>query len=494
MSQVFKLADIGEGLEEAEIIAWLVAPGDTVKRDQPIVEVMTDKSNAELPSPCDGVVMSVNGQVGDILHVGETLAVIDDGSPTDAAKRDSTSPTADSNLQSDSVAPQWLEKPQSSEPANTEELASGDSSSDNSSSLSTTQAEGQQTSSEQGSSETGSSRRPKASPSTRRKALEAGVSLANISGTGPGGRILETDLERFLAAGASSEPASVPNQTSQLQATLSPPPVASTPTAVELHAAGQLQAVGTTALELPRHIALAREAAKLSEDRPLRGIRRAVSKNMTRAWSEIPHIHLFEEINAEPMMKLRKRLRASESGRFADLTPLSFFVAALASALRTYPLANATFDAENEVIRFNPTVNIGVAVASENGLVVPVIRDLADASLAEIGARIRHVVNAARTSSLEQQDFYGGTATITNFGSLRSTAAAPIIRPPEAVIVGFGSIEQRPFVVDGKVKAVDTMNVVLGADHRLLDGDVAAALINHICERLTDPIELLAER
>ena len=212
---------------------------------------------------------------------------------------------------------------------------------------------------------------------------------------------------------------------------------------------------------------------------------------MDRSWSTIPHIHSFQQIDAEPLLELRDQLRTSGRSEFESLTPLSFFVAAVANAIEQYPIANASLDLDDETITHHDDINVGVAVAAPQGLVVPVIHDAGNRSLASIAAAVRSTVDGARSGDLTADAFRNGTVTITNFGSLGGEQALPLIRPPESAIFGFGSIAPRPFVIDGQVVARKTMHLVIGTDHRLLDGDVTTALLGRVASLLENPINLV---
>lgn len=212
---------------------------------------------------------------------------------------------------------------------------------------------------------------------------------------------------------------------------------------------------------------------------------------MARSWAEVPHIHAFEHVDAEPLLALREQLRASGRSAFEDLTPLGFFVAAVAATLRDHPQANATLDLDAGTITTHPSVHVGIAVAAPQGLVVPVVRDAGDRRFAELAVEVGRLVRGAREGTLEPAAYRGGTATVTNFGSLGGEQALPLIRPPESVIFGFGSISVRPFVIDDEVVARKTLHVVLGADHRLLDGEVTTSMLRQVCELLVNPINLV---
>jgi pyruvate/2-oxoglutarate dehydrogenase complex dihydrolipoamide acyltransferase (E2) component len=410
----FQLPDVGEGLEEGEIVSWLVAPGDTVSRDQPLVEVQTDKALVELPSPVAGQVVSLAFGAGDIVKVGQVLVVLDDGG---AGEGERSAPAASGRRPSPTPA---------------------------------------------GPAATGGGR-PKASPAVRKLALDRGVDLSTVAGTGPGGRILASDVETALAA---------------------PQPATGVPQfrPSELEHAGSVPSGATGGLgwmEAGRH--------------PLRGIRRVTAEAMGRSWSEIPHLTTMDEVDATGLLAARRRL--AESG--IDTTIAALLVAAVGRGLRRYPVLNASLelssgDAGGEIV-VHPDCNIGLAVATADGLVVPVIRQADRRGLADLGAEVRRLTKAARDRRVEVGDLRGGTFTISNFGSLGGRFATPLIRPPEVGIMGFGSIRPRPFVVDGKVEARPTLPWSLSADHRLIDGDVATAFAEYVAGLLADPVALLAE-
>ena len=437
MRHEFRLADIGEGLEEAEIINWLVAVGDQVTRDQPLIEVMTDKSNAELPAPITGTIVELGGAVGDLIMVGEVIAIIDGISIDTAAVDDESTPTA----------------PEVTMP------------------------------------------RIKASPSTRRYAAEQGIDLRRVSGSGPGGRILLSDLEtRYQNTDGPPPAESVPAPAVQAVSAASPD---------EAQQALLVQPViSTPALPTPVDPAITVDPAiPVDPATPLspmpggvislRGVRRAVAKNMAQSWSEVPHIHAFAHIDAAALMDLRSRLKATGRPEYRQLTPLAFFVAAVAKALVVHPQANASLNMTDETITYHSHVNVGVAVASPHGLVVPVLQAADRLDFATLSLTLTELVRGAREGVLSREHFRGGTVTITNFGALGGEQAAPLIRPPESMIVGFGSIAERPFVLDGQVVARSTMHTVVGADHRQLDGDTTTGVLTLIGDLLADPLQLV---
>ena len=407
MAFEFRLPDIGEGLEEAEIVEWLVSPGDVVVRDQPLVEVLTDKASSELPSPVAGTVLRLGAAEGERLNVGEVLIELDDGS---SRVVDDTEP----------VAP--VASPQSADPAPTP---------------------------------SGPASRPKASPATRRLALEAGIDLGTVTGTGPGGRITSDDLR---AVGTHPAP--------------TPPTCSSPPAHAPQGGLGQMP--------FGHH--------------PLRGVRGVVARNMERSWAEIPHIHSMDEIDASLLVDFRQRLRGMDRPGASAVTALTVASAAAVRALRRYPMVNASIEGSpGESIVVHDSVNLGIAVATDSGLVVPVVRDADRLDLFALAAAIADVAARGRDGMLTAADLTGATFTITNYGSMGGRWATPLIPPGQAAILGLGAVADRPVVVDGQVLARPTLPVVLGSDHRLIDGDLASAFKGSITADLMEPLNLLVE-
>lgn len=417
----FRLPDVGEGLDSAEIVEWLVREGETVNRDQPLVEILTDKSQTQLPSPKAGVIKRLGFAEGDMAEVGQILVEFVAGS-------DGTT-----------IAESEMKQP----PAPTPPLAN-----------------------ESGSARVSASDdprpRPKASPVVRRRALEGGLDLSTITGTGPGGRITIDDLDAAVARLAQAGSTTGPSEATTAPRTAAP---------------------GTTTLgQLPagRH--------------PLRGIRRLTAASMTAALA-IPHIHGADEFDASALLSGRRRIKELQPVRAARLTPLSFFVMAVAEALRRFPVVNASVELDSAGaghIDVHDEVNVGIAVATDAGLLVPVVRNADQRSLFDLADEIHRLSTACRERTVGTGDLQGGTATVTNYGSLGGRFATPMIRLPEAAIVGFGAIRERPIVVAGDVVARPTLPISIAVDHRLIDGDLMTAFQEHIIGLLSDPVALLA--
>jgi len=453
----FQLPDVGEGLEEGEIVSWLVAPGDTVSRDQPLVEVQTDKALVELPSPVAGQVVSLAFGAGDIVKVGQVLIVLEDGLAGGTVGEAGDERLAAAEVE---TGPPRRQPPAPSEAPGSVPYTSGGALPPQTPPLSP--SGGSNPAASAGTSGAG---RPKASPAVRKLALDRGVDLATVAGTGPGGRILASDVE---AAAAPTPPTGVHEGRSTAL------PNAGSTGAVQPGMAG-----GLGWMETGRH--------------PLRGIRRVTAEAMGRSWSEIPHLTTMDEVDATGLLAARRRL--ADAG--IDTTIGGLLVAAVARGLRRFPVLNASLELSSGdpggVIVIHPECNIGLAVATAEGLVVPVIRQADRRTLQGLAAEVRRLTEAARNRRVEVGELKGGTFTISNYGSFGGRFATPLIRPPEVGIMGFGAIRPRPFVVDGEVKARPTLPWSLSADHRLIDGDVATAFAEYVTGLLADPVALLAE-
>lgn len=457
MSEVaFRLPDVGEGLDEAEVVRWLVGEGEEVARDQPLVEVLTDKAQVELPSPVAGRVLRLAAAEGDIIKVGTLLVELttaagssgglQPGPAAEAGPAGEVAPGAEVALAAEPV-------PGAAVPGAAAPAAPP------------------------------AGLRPKASPSTRRLAAQLGVDLAGLPGTGPGGRVSADDV-RAAAEGGPPPPASTPRS--------APVPAApATPAGLTTGAStGSGRAAGSTGRREPSAVRLGWMEVGTH---PLRGIRRVTVAAMTRSWSEIPHITGMDEVDATALLDARDRLRAVGGDGVGGLTPLALLAFAACRALRRYPLVNASVDAEAGTITVPEQVNLGIAVATEDGLVVPVVAAADRRSLADLATEVNRLASAARARRLTPGELRGGTFTITNYGALGGRFATPLVRPGEVGILGFGAIRPRPLVHEGRVEARPALPVVFSADHRLVDGDLATAFQEQILAYVREPLTLLLE-
>lgn len=398
----FDLPDVGEGLSEGEIVHWHVGAGDAVKADQVIVDVQTDKAVVEIPAPVSGTVKSLGGQVGAMLPVGAMLAVIEtDAAPPPPAKDAAAAP-----------APAPAEPP----PA-----------------------------------EAKTRKRALASPATRRLAVELGVDLARVAGTGERGRVTRADVER-AAQGAAESPPAAPEP-------FAPPPAA------------------------------APEGADRVE--PLRGLRRRIAQTMTAAWREIPHILTFHEVDAAKLVAARRALIAEFAPDGVKPSYLPIVMKACAAALRAHPRFNASLNLEAGEVVYRHRVNIGFATATPDGLIVPVVHDADRKPILDLAREIAELAAAARARKVTPEQLRGGTFTISNYGSYGGHFGTPIIRPPEAAILGVGAIREAVVAVDGAPAVRPNLPLVVSTDHRLNDGEHLGAFAAAIGAYLADPVRLL---
>ncbi len=408
----FLLPDIGEGLEEAEIVEWLVTIGQEVERDHPLVEVLTDKASSELPSPVAGTILSFGATEGERIRVGDLLVEIADN--TDQAS-DTEHPTA--SLPSQRLTDAPIPPP---EPA--------------------------------------PSHRPKASPATRRLALSLDVDLTAISGSGPGGRITSDDV-RHADSHSSLNPTSLTTRTGRNQQ-------------------GESAATGLGQATPGRH--------------ELRGVRGVVARNMAQAWSEIPHIHSMDEIDASLLVDFRTRIRSIDRPGSGAVTVLTIAAMAVVRALLQFPVVNGHVEGSpGETMVIPDEINLGIATATERGLVVPVVHNADQLDLFTLAERVAAITTQARAGDASPSNLAGATFTITNYGSLGGRFATPIIPPGQGAILGLGAVAERPVALKGAVVARPTLPIVLGADHRIIDGDLAEAFRSAVVADLVEPLQLL---
>lgn len=445
----YRLPDVGEGLDQAEIMAWKVSVGDSVVPDQVLAEVETDKSMVEVPSPVAGVVAKLAGQPGEFIDVGASFVEIklaESAAPVDGlAKADAPSGAAVSEDRGVSDG-------------------SGDSENSGASEISGTEAR----------------RRVLASPATRRYAVTSKVDLNQITGSGPAGRITKADVEAFLGgahlaldtfapdAGSGSE------QSAQAMAGVGSDSSAGT-------------AVPAAAVKVPAQI-------QADESVPFRGLRRTIAKNMAESWRSIPHITDFREIDATNLVAARAAVndQLQAVGREEKVTYLPFLIRAVAVALRQRREFNSTLDLENEQITYLGRRNIGLAVSTSAGLFVPVIHDADSKMLLNLAHESQELAQGARDRSITNAQMSQGTFTITNFGSYGGWLGTPIIRPPEVAIAGFGKIADKVVPVDGQPAVRKVLPIAVSADHRVIDGADMGAFLQILTQLLENPILLTA--
>jgi 2-oxoisovalerate dehydrogenase E2 component (dihydrolipoyl transacylase) len=439
---VFKMPDLGEGTVEAEIVAWHTQPGAQVAEDQVIVEVMTDKAAVEVPAPVSGRVVSVTGAPGDKVAVGSPLIVFEMGG-TAAPAKSAAAPAAASAAPVPQPAATRAGAPASAPtPATARAAEPARASAPAAAPPSAAAPAG----------------RIMTSPANRRRAHEAGIDLASVVGTGPGGRIVREDLTAASAAsGAGASEAA-------------PPPREEVPT-------------GPPAAGSP---AAGSAAGETSEIKVI-GLRRLIAERMSEAKRTIPHFAYVEEVDVTELEALRQHLNTKLAKGEPGFTYLPLIVTALTRALESFPQCNVIHDAARGVLIRHRAVHVGIATQTPDGLKVPVVRNAQSLALAQLAAEIRRVTERARTNSATREELVGSTITITSLGKLGGIASTPIINAPEVAIIGLNKAVDRPVVQQGAVAIRRIMNLSSSFDHRFVDGYDAAAMIQALKELLEHP-------
>jgi len=439
----FKLPDIGEGVTEGEIVAWLVKPGDAVKEDQPTIEVMTDKATVTITAPRAGTVVETRGKVGEIIAVHSVLLVFEQPEPGDEVR---TGPNAVGSYARNG------HPPKDPEPAATAVGDIKESLPGMGGGAAEPQVPANRGSTDGGAGGTYFNEKPLATPATRKLAREMSIDLRRVSPSGPQGRVTRTDVEGF-----------------------SHPPA---PTASSGPASGE-------GSPLPGSSRGAR--GPLEERVPLAGMRRKISQKMAQSTRTAAHFTFVEECDATALKALRARLKAPAEAAGVRLSFLPFIVKATAAALKKHPLLNTTLDESTNEIVFRKYFHIGIATATDAGLMVPVVRDADRKTVLEIAREIDRISYEAKAGKAKLDDLQGSTFTVTSLGARGGLLATPIINFPEVAILGVHRMKQKPVVKDGQIVIGEVMLLSLSFDHRVVDGSIGAAFAYEIIGYLENP-------
>lgn len=446
MEKLFNLPDLGEGIHEGEIVSVLVAVGDAVTEDQPILMVETDKATVEIPSPFTGTVSEIRVEPGEVVHVNQALMAFSiEGVEQPPAQEQIIAEAAKVP-----AAPGEIPAEPTPAPAPAAKRA-----------------------------HTGP---VPASPATRRLARKLVVDLKEVAPSGPAGLVTADDVRKHAAAAASAEAAGEVLE----PVAAKPPPPPATPVITPVRPS----AVGAPALpEFGRWGPV--------ERLPLRSVRRATAKQMALAWSQIPHVSHQEEADITDLERFRQKHKQSVEAVGGSLSLTVFALKALVAALKSHPRFNASLDPDTEEIVLKRYYHIGVAVDTQRGLVVPVIRDVDRKSVQELAIELRQLATRVREGKIDIETLRGGTFTLTNIGPLGGTGFTPIINYPEVAILGMGQARLQPVVQgtldDYRVRPRLILPLVLAFDHRVLDGADAARFANQFMACLEDPEKLLME-
>ncbi len=458
-SKDVKLPDIGEGVTEGEMVKWLVKVGDSVKADQSIAEVMTDKATVEVPSPFAGVVKELKVKEGDVVPIESTLLVLEaDGAGASApaakvpaaASQTSSSPAKTAPAVSASMgAPA---KPAAAVSAAT--AVGGGSAS----------ASGGGAASSHGGA--GSVYPPAAevhvvaTPATRRLAREMSVDINAVGGSGLAGRVTREDVMK-AKSGTGAVAAGQPQFTPAAGASTKSAPT----------------------MPLPSRSAYA--GAQAADERvPLRGIRRKIAEQMQMTKQVVPHFTIMDEANVSELVKLRAQSKDAGEKYGVKVTYLPFVMKALVATMREFPMFNASIDDQAGEIVYKKYYNVGFAADTPNGLLVPVIKNADQKTILEISKEIQDLAKKARDGKLALEEMRGATITITNIGSVGGTYATPIINHPEVAIIGMYKVDWKPVYKDGTFVPTQVMNFTATCDHRLIDGAVAANFLKAFLQRI----------
>ena len=431
-----KLPDIGEGIAEGEIVRWLVKQGETVREDQPLVEVMTDKATVEIPSPRAGVIAALRAEEGQVVPVGSAIVTIalpgEEGAPPAGTAKPQVAPAATE------AEARWNDEggaiPSIAAAAQAAAAALESAAPAPAAHVSPPPAPA-------------GAGRVHATPAVRQLAKQLGVTLESVRGSGPGGAISADDVKRAAGAGA-------------------PPAAATAP------AAGAAAPHATPA-----------EGERI----PLRGLRRRIAEHMRHSLDTAAHFTFVAECDLTAVVEHKNAMKAKAEAHGIKLTFLPYVVKALIEPLRRFPYLNASLDDARGEIVLHREIHLGIAIATAEGLTVPVIRHADRLGLMALAREIQRLAEAARAHRLKLDELQGGTFTITSTGAKGGVLATPIIHHPQVAILGVHEFKKKPAVVDGAIVARDLGNLSLALDHRVVDGAVGADFLYAVIERLEQP-------
>ena len=430
----FKLPDIGEGIAEAEIVAWHDKLGDSVTEDQQLADMMTDKATVEMESPVAGKVVKLAGEVGDQIAIGSVLVVIEtDGDAGEPKPERQEMPLADgaeapTQAQADEMPTMAVEEKtpaKSPKPFVSSEVE--------------TPAQPHPSTS-LGTNKEGAKKHALASPAVRQRARDLGIDLGEVKTASD--RVRHSDLDAYL-----------------------------------LYNGGTVSGRGG--------------AARSDETIKVVGLRRKIAENMQEAKRRIPHFTLVEEFDVTDLEDTRAMMNA-DRGDNPKLTVLPFLITAMAKALPDWPMLNATYDDDANVITRHGALNLGMATQTPNGLMVPVIRDAQSKSVWQLASEILRLAEAARSGKATREELSGSSITLSSLGPMGGIASTPVINRPEVAIIAVNKVEEKVVVVDGEIEIAKRMNLSLSCDHRVVDGWDAANFLQALKALIENPLRLLS--
>jgi len=442
------MPQMGESIVEGTLTKWLKKPGERIERDEPLFEISTDKVDTEIPSPAAGTLSEVLVEEGKTVGINTVVARIDEGGGAAAAPAaekpaakapkqetpaaETINPTPDRTQADPDAEPEPKAAPPA--PPAPEPVA-----------------------------ETATEPAGPISPLVRKMARENNIDLGKVKGSGAGGRITKQDVEGYLA------------QQSQ--------PAAAAPAAPASAAPAPAAPAAAPAAPAPAAPAAATGGAGKTRIEPLSTMRQKIAEHMVMSKRTSPHVTTIHRVDMTKVAKMRERLKASFQAQYGfSLTYLPFITRASVVALRQYPLLNASLDGNNIV--YHNDINIGIAVALENGLIVPVIRNADEKNVLGLQRSIVDLATRARSRQLKPDEVVGGTFSITNFGSFGSLVGTPVINQPQVAILGVGTVDKTPVVIDDAIAIRSICHLSLSFDHRLIDGALADQFMTKVKEVL----------
>jgi 2-oxoisovalerate dehydrogenase E2 component (dihydrolipoyl transacylase) len=431
----FRLPDIGEGIAEAEIVAWHVRVGDRVEEDQQVADMMTDKATVEMESPVSGVVVELAGEVGDQVPIGSALMIVEtDG---DVAQAPPVSEEVEAQIEAENPGVEEVVEGEEPSPLRGEGLGEGQSAASSPAPvvpapLPSPLPEGER-----------EQKKVLASPAVRERARDLGIDLAEVKSDGD--RIRHADLDAFLRYGSGQG----------------------------YHAP---------------------HASRAREDQPVKviGMRRRIAENMAASKRAIPHFTYVDEIDVTALEAMRGDLNANRGSR-PKLTMLPFMIVAICRAIPDFPMLNARYDDEAGVVTRHGRIHLGMAAQTDAGLMVPVIRDAQDKNVWQLASEITRLAEAARTGKAKSEELSGSTLTVTSLGPLGGIATTPVINRPEVAIIGPNKIVERPVFHGDDIVRAKLMNLSISCDHRVVDGHDAASFVQAVKKLLETPVLLFAD-
>ncbi|MFC7680057.1 dihydrolipoamide acetyltransferase family protein [Paenibacillus sp. GCM10028914] len=432
----YRFPELGEGLHEGEIIKMHIKPGDKVTDDDIIMEVQNDKAVVEVPCPVNGTVQEVFAKDGQVCRVGEVVAIIDaEGDIPEQEGHAEEQSAQEADAAKGSADTQ--SSPAASAPADAKEGGAN------------------------ASAPAAPTKDVLATPSVRKFAREQGVDIAQVQGSGNNGKITREDVEAFKNGGGQ----------------------ATAPAAQESSESKAAAPAASAAVD-----------ARAEEERvPFKGIRKAISNAMVKSAYTAPHVTIMDEVDVTELVAFRTRMKPIAEKKGTKVTYLPFIVKALVAACRQFPALNAMIDEENNEIVYKKYYNIGIATDTDNGLIVPVIKDADRKSIWMIADSIRDLAGRGRDGKLSANEMRGSTISITNIGSAGGMFFTPIINFPEVAILGTGRISEKAVVKNGEIVAAPVMALSLSFDHRIIDGATAQNFMNYIKQLLANPELLVME-